>query len=239
MSNRPADSNALEVKESAPTGVNAVFMAGVRPADAADPAALMPGKRGLGVQHALVLLVLAASGALLLGMRQFGMNRGLSFKVEKVEYVRDEAQERRSRDFIRELSELDRQGAAVQVPAERIWKNPFSLTAAPREPRPEDPKVDPSRLAAEQARREQEARKAALESEFGQFKLFSVMQGRFPLARIGSKNFRVGDTVSENFTVSAIREREVVLTADGQEFTLRMTEPGDGEKPAPRKPAKN
>lgn len=231
VENQNNPNSAMELRdkgENQPAGINSAFMAGIRPADAADPLA-SGNKVNLGAQHQLVIAVLVAAVGTLLGMRYFGAVGTIESKLAKVEYVRDEAQEKRSRDFIRELANLDRGGAAVQVPAEKIRKNPFML-AGPTVPAAQEEKVDESALRAEQLRREQEARLAGLQQEFSTLKLASVMQGKVPLARIGEKNYRKGDTVGENFKIVEIRDREVVLVADDKQYVLRMALEGEEQE---------
>jgi len=55
--------------------------------------------------------------------------------------------------------------------------------------------------------------------------LQGVLGGTIPVARVSGETVRVGDTLSEIFTVKLITGRTVTLETDGKEFQLTMEEP--------------
>jgi hypothetical protein len=87
--------------------------------------------------------------------------------------------------------------------------------------------------AWEHAYRDLRARADALTDQLAAMKVQSIMGGKTPLVRISGEMYRVGDTVSEDFTITSIEDRTVTLKADGQKFTLTLDLLQTGSKTGP------
>jgi hypothetical protein len=169
-----------------------------------------------------VLLVAGAVGAIF-AMRHFGMGPAVSLAGVDVDYKPAGSASGLSPKQV--LADLERSRMAVQVPADHITQDPFEL--ANLRPAADAPTIDPDlagRNQAEKLRLAAEARRKLLDTEFGKLKLQGVMGGSAPVARVGGRLYKVGMTVAEHFTVTAIEGREVTLTADDRTFVLTMTD---------------
>lgn len=202
-----------------------------------------------GSQSVVTALVLLVSSGMVYGMRQYGRAAGMDLtRIVEIDYPLDRVGAPNA-DHIRIMADLERSGSPVQIPSERIHKNPFLLAAAPTpddgaDLEPADTSGD--RQAAE-ARRAREDRAALVQSTFEGLQLHSVIAGRVPVARINDEMVKIGDRVAGLFMVIAIGDRVVGLEADGEIFMLdfeqvpvqaprgnaRQTKPG--AKPAPRR----
>jgi len=196
-------------------------------ADAAHPeSALSARPKRFSSHNTVTALVLLVSAIMLYGMRQAGMRSGMTFKEVKIEYQREEVSPAMQAAQRRILEDLARSERPVQIPADKLTKNPFELgaiaaaTAAPTE----DQSLAEAQRQAELARQARAERLEKIQSTLATLHLKSVMEGRVPLARINDQTVRVGDVVAELFTVSRIDGRRVELTADGQAFRLEMAE---------------
>lgn len=173
----------------------------------------------------LVILVLGAVGAIF-AMRHFGMGPAGALAEVDMDYKPAKIGSGISPHKV--LKDLERSRRAVQVPAENIKQDPFVLDNTT--PEVEAPVVDPDlarRAEAERLRQQQEARRKAVDTDLQKLTLQGVMGGSVPVARISGKLYKVGMPVGEYFTIAAIEGREVTLKADGQTYTLTMSNEKD------------
>lgn len=169
-----------------------------------------------------VILVAGAVGAIF-AMRHFGMGPAVSLAGVDLDYKPEGPVTGLTPKQV--LADLERSRRAVQVPADQITQDPFELDNL--SPAADAPKIDTNltaRAEAERLRLAAEARQKLIDTEFGKLTLQSVMGGSVPVARIGGKLYKIGMTVGENFTITAIEGRRVTLTADDQTFVLTMTD---------------
>ena len=205
----------------------AAFAAGLQVAEASG-IAVAPRKR-FNTQHVIICTTLALSAAMIYGMRRYGMQSGLKFDTTEVAYTRDDATHRRAAEFQKLVAQMS--ASEKELPA--VDKNPFKLMGAEAGDATVDegPVVDE---AAEKAKRLAADRAKALEAEFTQLKLGSIMMGRVPLARINGELVRVGDIAGENFKIVAIEPQAVTLVADGKRYTLSLAEDPQAKGKSPR-----
>ncbi|QOI99938.1 MAG: hypothetical protein HRU70_05340 [Phycisphaeraceae bacterium] len=211
--------------------------------DAAPPS--KPSKR-TGSGYLLLIVLTAVSGAVLYGMRRYGMSSGIDYdKAVQVQYSAKVSTAVSAAEAARVLRELERSGAPVEVPKEAAERNPFVLAVASAPSTAPVNTDDPSaraeaerRRLAEIARKEREERAKSLERAAASLELRAVMKGRLPVARIGERLYREGDRVDNLFTVKQILERSVVLDADGVTFQIDMNSENPRDQfpggPAPR-----
>lgn len=176
-------------------------------------------------QHVIIMTTLMLSVALIYGMRRYGMQSGLKFNTAELSYKRDETQHRRAAGFQRVMAELN---AMNHQSTEGVRMNPFKLMGAEAGDAKND--AAPRDDSAEIAKRKAEERGKKLADEFATLKLGSIMKGRVPIARINDELVRVGDLITDNFTVTEIKPTSVTLEADGKKFTLELAD-GTGVKP--------
>lgn len=241
---------------------NAVGGGGTSPANSAAPSAaptsgsFLAGLRGsategseIGVprprrksqtQHLIIVALIVISGGMLYGMRTYGMRSGITFKEVKVEFTADTGTTK-SASYQRIMNDLERAGKPVQIPGERLKKNPFMLGAAPS---PTDPNANSAEIEAkkqaELARIERERHAADVATALSTLQLHSVIDGRVPVARVNDQSVKVGDKIAGFFTVLSISGREVELESEGQSYILSMDDAEGPRKKSdpPRKPAK-
>ena len=103
--------------------------------------------------------------------------------------------------------------ALHQVPLEFLKKNPFLLGLAAVVEVLSEPKQTIS---------DEEARLQALQMQFADLQLQTVMGGASPMAIVDGQIVKVGHSVGP-FKVTAIEDRTVILESDGHQFRLRMT----------------
>lgn len=166
------------------------------------------------------LLVAGAVGAIF-AMRQFGMGPAVSLADIDMDYK--PAPSATGLSPKRVLADLERSRHAVQVPAENITQDPFELDSA--KPAAAEPVIDHDlarRAELERLRLAREAQQKVLADAFAKLHLQGVMGGSTPMARIDGRVYKIGMTVAERFTLSAIEGREVTLTADDRAFVLTM-----------------
>lgn len=165
------------------------------------------------------LIVAAAFGALF-AMRHFGLGPAVSLAEVAVEYKPENSTDAAASAKV--LADLERSRRAVQVPAEKITKDPFELLLNNTA---DEPAVDHDlarRAELERQRLAREARQRELEDVFNSLQLQSVMLGSVPIARINGQIYKPGMIVAELFVVERIESRQVGLYADGQEFVLDL-----------------
>ena len=197
----------------------------------------LPGLEGLmptaptrraNLQAIILVVVVVASVALLLGMRQLGVAPGLKSAQAKLNVEVPESPRENARRQELLLAELAASRTSQRVPVEQLRVNPFVVAstvsgagggASAGGTTDADPQARAQAAARARAIAE---RRAKLEQSLNAMTLHSVMAGSVPLARINSGVYRVGQNVDDIFTVSKIEGLTVTLTADGQEFILRM-----------------
>lgn len=205
-------------------GTTAAFLTELRGGGGDGGGGIAAAKGKLGGPTLIVAGIMATGLVLLFGMRYFGKKNVLDAAPVKLEYTPDEALTKRERLGQKNLEIIRRTSVPPQVPAEDIKKNPFEL--ASKQPQPETGQPQPN-LTAEAAKREAEERAkrvAQVQTTLSSLKLQSVMEGPTPIARVSGEIVRVGDTVAELFTVTAITGRSVTLQVDGKDFLLEMAE---------------
>ncbi|MBX3317835.1 MAG: hypothetical protein KF902_13345 [Phycisphaeraceae bacterium] len=200
---------------------------GAQAADQQAPGA-PPAKR-VSSQAVVLGAVLAGAAAFLFGMRHMGMGPQLSLANLKIEYERVEEGADGAARTARVLKELESAAKPVQIKGEELGRNPFRLTraAAPTENLSDEgwrerAEADALAREAEAARKAMEAANNALSGEFAKLRLYSIMGGRVPLARLNDETVTVGDVVGNRFTVVSIEGRSVTLEAEGKQFTLSL-----------------
>lgn len=200
---------------------------GLGPLGSQTPASFTSGSSGSKVSGQVLLAagVLAIAGGAIYGMRFVGLNAAFGGESIKIDYTGDKSIESAKR-FDRVMSELDASMTAVQVLDTRTLSSaPFTR---PAEDEPEVANNEPSslddlsrlaRLAAEQQRKEAEARAQALAGELARLNVQGIVGGRVPAARINGQPVRVGQQLG-SFTVTDIAGQSVFVEADGVRYEL-------------------
>lgn len=204
------------------------FLSDIRGGGAGGEESAAPKKRSKSSgSTALVFTGVLAGAGVLVAMRFFGLGPVAASAKVDVEYQAPANSRALQADHERVLSTLERSVAAVQAqtPSDKLQKNPFQLVSA--QPAASDAPVDDGKKAAELAARQKAERRAKIETTLSQLKVYSVVGGRVPVARLGDQTVRVGDVVADLFTVTAIGGRSVALTVDGETFNLTIDE-GEG-----------
>jgi len=171
------------------------------------------------------MLVLAAGG--IWGMRWMGLGvRSASAEVG-IDIEREAQPAIAAGKFGELMTELERGDHPVQIPIAKLTKkSPFELEVDPakviRETPVESESERAARLAEEERARAQAQRKTKIETELAKLKLFAVVGGRNPAARINMSVVREGDMVSDLFTVTEIRARSVIIECDGEQHELEL-----------------
>jgi len=238
LSPNPTPANSKPATEPS---AGSSFLAGLRgsASEGAELATPRP-RRKSHTQQLIVVALLVISGGMLYGMRTYGMRSGISFKEVKVEFTGDTATTK-SASYQRIMNDLEQAGKPVQIPGERLKKNPFMLGAAQS---PTDPTADTAAIEArkreELARVQRERHAADVATALSTLQLHSVMDGRVPVARVNEETVRVGSKLAEFFTVTAITGRELELESEGQTYVLSMDDAEGPRKKGepPRKPTK-
>lgn len=114
-----------------------------------------------------------------------------------------------------------------QVPVEYVKKNPFRLNL------PTTEKAGPTGPTPDAIRAQ---RLKQLQSELARLELQTVMGGQTPLAVINGQFVRAGQQLG-SFHVESIHAQglQVVLTAEGERFTLSMQKPQEDTAPRRRR----
>jgi hypothetical protein len=171
-------------------------------------------------------VVLVVGAVVLGGMRYLGMGGLIEMADIKIDYPLDNAQATVTSADAREIiSGLNVSGEIEQIPLEEITQNPFEWKGIVASADDTSTVLDPAALALQRVREAREARLREIQSSLDMLTLNSVMgSGKNGVARISGELVRVGDTVSELFTVESIDGRSVLLTADGQDYKLALGE---------------
>ncbi|MBY0112460.1 MAG: hypothetical protein K2Y21_06535 [Phycisphaerales bacterium] len=195
----------------------AAFAAGLQVAEASGHS--FSARRRFNTQHVLIVTTLALSVGMIYGMRRYGMQSGLKFDTTEVSYTRDDATHKRAAEFQKLVAQMNT--ASQELPP--VDKNPFKLMGAEAGDAnvATGPVVDE---AAEKAKRLAMERSKALETELAELKLFSIMMGKVPIARINDDLVKVGDIAGESFKVVAIEAQTITLMADGKKYTLQLAD---------------
>jgi hypothetical protein len=172
------------------------------------------------------MLVLAAGG--IWGMRTLGLGVRTAGADVPVDIERQVQPVIAAEKFNALMAELERGDRPVQIPPSRLSpKSPFELEAPASEVAASGPVESDAeraaRLEREEAERAAAARAALVAAELGKLKVFAIVGGRTPAARINSGIVRQGDVVADLFTVAEIRDRSVVLECDGQQYELDLS----------------
>jgi hypothetical protein len=225
MSSKPANTDGMgEQAPEAAAGTTAAFLTELRGGGGGGDGGIAAAKGKLGGPTLLVAGIMATGLVLLLGMRHFGKKEVLTAAPVKLDYTPDEALGKRERIGQKNLEIIRRTSAPPQVPGDEIKKNPFELASKPVSNEPGQPQVNLNAEAAKRDAEERARRVAQVQGTLASLKLQSVMDGPTPIARVSGEIVRVGDTLSEIFTVTAITGRSVTLQVDGKDFLLEMAE---------------
>lgn len=181
-------------------------------------------------QFRLLIPALAASAALLYGMRFMGTRGGMAMADVDLTYQRDETVAGGAKDAV--MKQLAENEIPPQIGAEFIDKNPFLLGSLQTEsivevePKTEDEAAILARRMLEEQQRKQAERAEAIKRELEGIRLQGVMQGRVPLARVNGQVAKIGDMLGEHLKVVEIHGRSIVVEADGERYTVDMPESG-------------
>lgn len=211
----------------------ASLLAELAGADHTEPGSASAPRRVVSTQTLLIVGVLVASAAVLLGMRRYGMGAGLRFSTVEIDYALDDVSGDRLADHQRVLAVLARSGAPAQIPAFRIQKNPFELIVVRGQT---EAGADASTRAEQRAEELRRQREEAIRTALRTISVQAVMNGPVPVARVNGRILRVGDRLDDMFTIAAIEERGVVLEADGQRYTVYL---GGSERSVPISPRRD
>lgn len=174
------------------------------------------------------MVVLAAGG--IFGMRKLGMSVGTVSAEVPVSIESTGGVKLETGRFEKLMSDLEAGDRPVQVDSSKLGRSPFELAVESAAPAAEVVKeTEEQRLArlAEEARVKAEAdRKRLIETTLAGLKLYGVVGGRTPAARINDRIVRVGDEVEDLFKVKSIAVRSVVLEVDGVEHEITMGNTG-------------
>lgn len=206
------------------------------------PPAAPPAKR-VSSQAVVLGVVLIGAGVVLFGMRHLGMGPKLSLANLKIDYEPVEKGIDGAARTAKVLKELEIVAQPVQIKGEELGRNPFRLlsVAAPAAQLTDDgwkmqAESDAAARQAELDRKALEAANSAITAELARLKLYSIMGGRVPLARINEETVTIGDTVGGRFVVLNIEGRVVTLEAEGKQFTISVE---DSHEPSNRAKAKS
>ena len=195
-----------------PEEENQVFTPGLATLDTDEQDTVPVNKRGSGpmMQYMIVAFVCLVGVGLLFWMRSEGLGPSEALAELKIDYPLDENGSAVTGDQReRVMSDLSRLDTPVQVPGDRIEKNPFVLVGAPAmdEDGPTEAFVDSAALERERA-------KQRFRSSVASLKLGSVVGGTVPMAIINGKAYRVGDQIEPGITLSEVDGRTVTVAGD-------------------------
>jgi FKBP-type peptidyl-prolyl cis-trans isomerase len=238
----PAPEQPAGEQQRAPGASMLLSLQAASPEGVPPPAPRPKSKFAAQSQNVITALVIVISAGLLFAMRQIGMGSGVAEAEEVVIHyqpVNVDPAKRAAQE--RALAGLQRMSVPMPLEPGTFNLTPFLTKAQEEAPQNTD---DPELAAAlekkrreEAARKAEEEKKAALVTQFSKLQLHSILDGKTPVARIGEDVVRVGDLIDETFTVVSIQNRQVVLEAGGQTFTLTQEETGPdkgGKKPKHR-----
>ena len=185
-------------------------------------------------QTIIMLIVLTVSAGAIFAMRKLGTKAGIAMGGEIVQYTPPDSE--RTKSYARIMDELSSIQTPLDVALGEFGKSPFMLRNNQAQPLIDPVSAampTPEQTAAEDAKRRLEQRKQELRDKASLIVVQSVIDGRVPIARINGEMFRVGDVVSEVFTITGIKERTVTFEADGIKFTSVFDVNASGTKSAP------
>lgn len=166
----------------------------------------------------IILLVVVAAGGALYLMRQFGLGSKLNLVDVKIDYPIDGNNSAEESKNQKVLDELRHSALAVQVPLDKVKKNPFEMTIEDQQPAPTTRQAKPIDRAAQERQR----RADLIQSTLSSLKVNSVLGGSVPIARVSGETVRIGDTIKGLFVVRSIHGRTVELMVDGRTYSLTM-----------------
>lgn len=240
MSKPAAQPQAIAQTPGADEKMSGVFRLESAAAQTPDPSQIQftaPPSRRISTQIIALAGVLVLGGGMLYAMRLVGIGPLKDFATAKVpEYDMSQVGVNKTADHKRILDELTANYTKAQVPLDKVQRNPFRMPDGMSKVDEKAAAEDPA-LASETAKlRAAEARKQKIKSTLAGLELNGVLGGSNPVARISGEAVRVGDTVSEVFTVKAINSRSVELESeDGEVYTIDMH---DDDMNATKKPGK-
>jgi Type II secretion system protein B len=171
------------------------------------------------------MLVLAAGG--IWGMRWLGLGVRSAGAEVAIDIEREALPAIAAGKFTELMTELERGDHPVQIPLAKLTKkSPFELEVDDaeviRDSTMETDQERAARLAEEDRIRKQKKREKKIKTELAKLKLFAVVGGRNPAARINMSVVREGDMIADLFTVTAIHARSVILECDGEQHELEL-----------------
>lgn len=204
---------------------------------AAADAVQTPRKSWKSTQTIALLVLLAAGGGIVYGMRQAGIGPMAAFATTKMpDYDVTKAPGSKTADHQRILKDLAATNITGQVPADKVQKNPFllaDLLGDDTAPVGEDQTAAAERARQERMRRDSEAHRKMVESELAGMKINGIMgadaTGNAGVVRLNGDLYRVGEEVAELFTVKAIHPRSVELDSKGEVFTVSLDATNDSK----------
>lgn len=172
----------------------------------------------------LMVAMITVGGGLLYGMRMMGVSKRLTMKDVKIDYPLERAEQSVTRaEHERVIRALASSENVIQVPLEQVQMNPFALRSDAEAAAPTENGPSAEELAAARSAKERDARVKKLQDALKKLKLNSVVaSGHMPVAQISGQVVKIGDIVAEEFIVGKIKQRSVVLLADGQEYELEI-----------------
>lgn len=172
-----------------------------------------------------VFMVLLAAGGIF-GMRKLGT--GVKTATADVAITLDAPAGIKvdSARFEQLMAELEAGDRPVQVDSSKLGRSPFELAVESAAPKVDDPRESEEqraeRLAEEARLRAEVERQRLIETTLAGLKLYGVVGGRTPAAKVNTQIVRAGDMIADLFLVKAINARSVVLEVDGVEYELTM-----------------
>ncbi len=211
---------------------------GIEQSDGMD---MLAGDDGLAGGHSkpkipgyllLMLVLVAAAGVVLFGMRKVGLGPGtLLAETTTIDYDPLQQSKAVTPEERKLLSDLGADRSNGQIPPEDIQKNPFELAEALKRQEEDKPQEirrgpDPLELAAQ--------RKVKVKAFVDRLKINSILGGSRPLARINNEPYRVGDGIplsvdgtDAELTVAEVHGHTVVLVFENNRYILSMIDPDD------------
>ncbi len=171
------------------------------------------------------MLVLAAGG--IWGMRWMGLGVRSAGAEVAIDIERESQPAIAAGKFGELMTELERGDHPVQIPLSKLTKkSPFELDVdvpeVIRDDTVETEAERAARLEEEDRIRARVKREKKIKTELAKLKLFAIVGGRNPAARINMSVVREGDMVADLFTVTEIRARSVVLECDGKLHEIEL-----------------
>lgn len=184
---------------------------------------ITPARKKISIQSIfLVALVLGGAG-LIYAMRIVGIGPLTALAQTQMPDYDLTKPGSKTADHKKVLDQLSAANITTQVPVEKVQKNPFKMADVLASDTKSGNTEDAAGKAnIERIKRDQDAKRRKVETALRELKLNGVIGGSNPVARISGQAVRVGDTVSEVFTVKAIHGRAVELDYEGEVHTLSL-----------------